>query len=331
MEVPDEVVIVLAGVLGLIFGSFGTVAAYRIPRRESIVSGRSKCPSCGRTIKWYENIPVLSYVLLRGRCANCKTRISPRYPLIELTTGILFALAVARFGVSVEGVIYGGLFWVLVVLTVIDVETKLLPDRVVLPALIVFWVGIAIASYDDDPFGRVSMLFAIAAVLNALAIPALFDLRRRHKREATEEEDVAELPRGIDPWGVLALFLWAAFFVSSILEGATQHVAGAAIGAILVGGFFFSMSFAYPRGMGMGDAKLGLLVGAATGYLLDPHLPLVALFMSFVLGGIGSLLIVTLSGGGRKTKVPFGPFLALGCVVSVFVGDRIADAYLGTF
>ena len=92
--------IIGAGVLGLIFGSFGTVAAYRIPRHETIVTGRSKCPQCGRQIKAIENIPVISYLALRGRCPGCGERISPRYPLTELVTGVLFALAVAEFGLT---------------------------------------------------------------------------------------------------------------------------------------------------------------------------------------------------------------------------------------
>jgi prepilin signal peptidase PulO-like enzyme (type II secretory pathway) len=104
---PEEVVLIVeAAVLGLVFGSFATAAAYRIPRRESLSKGRSKCPHCGTTIRAVENIPVFSYLFLRGRCRHCGQRISPRYPLIELATGALFAMAAWKFGLSVEGIVY---------------------------------------------------------------------------------------------------------------------------------------------------------------------------------------------------------------------------------
>jgi leader peptidase (prepilin peptidase) / N-methyltransferase len=149
----DPVLTILAGVLGLIFGSFGTVVAYRVPRRENIVSGRSKCPNCGRTIGPLENIPVLSWIVLRGRCRNCGEPISPRYPLIELATGLLFALAVWRFGVTVTGVVYAAFFWSLVVLTVIDLEHKLLPNRIVYPTFLVGWAGLVASALIDSNVG----------------------------------------------------------------------------------------------------------------------------------------------------------------------------------
>ncbi|HEX2195335.1 MAG TPA: prepilin peptidase [Actinomycetota bacterium] len=145
--------VALTGVLGLIFGSFGTVAAWRIPRRESIVSGRSRCPGCGATITWVENVPVLSWLALRGRCRHCGNPISVRYPLIELATGILFALCAAKFEWSVETFVYAAFCWALVVLTVIDLDTKLLPNRIVYPAFVVGWAGLvaaAIVAEDTD-------------------------------------------------------------------------------------------------------------------------------------------------------------------------------------
>jgi leader peptidase (prepilin peptidase) / N-methyltransferase len=146
----DPLLTSLAGVLGLIFGSFATVVAYRVPRRDSIVSGRSKCPSCGRTIGAVENIPVVSWIVLRGRCRHCGERISARYPLTELATGLLFALAAWRFGVTVTGVVYAAFFWALVVLTVIDLEHKLLPNRIVYPTFIAGWAGLITAALIDS-------------------------------------------------------------------------------------------------------------------------------------------------------------------------------------
>jgi leader peptidase (prepilin peptidase)/N-methyltransferase len=150
----DALLTTFAAVLGLIFGSFATVVAYRVPRRESVVTGRSKCPSCGRTITAFENIPVLSWLVLRGRCRNCGQRISARYPLIELATGALFALAAWKFGLTITAVVYAAFFWALVVLTVIDLEHKLLPNRIVYPTFLAGWAGLVIAAAVDSDLGR---------------------------------------------------------------------------------------------------------------------------------------------------------------------------------
>jgi leader peptidase (prepilin peptidase)/N-methyltransferase len=251
-----------AGILGLIFGSFATVAAHRIPRRETIVSGRSKCPHCGRMIRAWENIPVLSYVFLRGRCPGCGERISIRYPLIELTTGILFGLAAWKFGATIPAVVYAAFFWVLVVLTVIDLEHKLLPNRIVYPAFVVGWVGLTAAA---------------------------------------------------------------------LVDGDLHRLVTAAIGALIFGGFFTVVAFLVPAGMGGGDVKLAFVLGTFLGYLGAPGLVLVGMFLSFLAGGVIGVVAMVLRGADRKMQIPFGPFLALGTTVAIFVGQRILDAYTGSF
>lgn len=245
--------------LGLIFGSFATVAAHRIPRRETIISGRSKCPNCDRQIKAHENVPVLSWILLKGRCAGCKEPISARYPLIELGTGILFALSAAKFGFTEEAFIYAAFFWVLVVLTVIDLDHKLLPDRVVYPAFVVGWVALTVAALvDSDP----------------------------------------------------------------------ARLVDAAIGSAIFGGFFFVVAFVYPAGMGGGDIKLAFVLGTFIGYLGAPGLVLVGMFLSFLIGALGGMGVMVVSGKGRKSQVPFGPFLAAGTVVAIMWGQSLLDLYL---
>ena len=154
MDAHDALLTTLAGILGLIFGSFATAVAYRVPRRESIVTGRSKCPNCGRQIGAFENIPVVSWIVLRGRCKNCGEKISARYPLTEIATGLLFALAAWKFGLTVTAVVYAGFFWSLVVLTVIDLEHKLLPNRIVYPTFLAGWAGLAAAAVVDSDLGR---------------------------------------------------------------------------------------------------------------------------------------------------------------------------------
>jgi leader peptidase (prepilin peptidase)/N-methyltransferase len=128
------IAIVLAGLAGLIFGSFANVVIHRIPRNESPARPRSRCVSCGAPIAPRDNLPVVSWLLLRGKCRQCGAPISVRYPLVELLTGVLFALAAARLPAR-DLVAYLPLFWVLVVLSFIDLEHKLLPNRVVLPSL----------------------------------------------------------------------------------------------------------------------------------------------------------------------------------------------------
>lgn len=254
------VVVALAAILGLIFGSFATVAVHRIPKRESISSGRSRCPSCGRTITALENVPILSYLFLRGRCRGCGMRIPVRYPLIELITGILFALAAMKFGLGAESVVFAGFFWVLIVLSAIDLEHRLLPNRIVYPA---FVAG------------------------------------------------------------------WGALIALTIATGEPERLIDAAIGALVFGGFFGLVAFLFPAGMGGGDVKLGFVLGTFLGFLDGLGVVLVGMFLAFLAGSIAGIGLIVFGGRGRKSTVPFGPFLALGALLAVFVGRPLVDGYLG--
>ena len=255
----DAYWIVVAGSLGLIFGSFATVVAYRVPRGSSIVTGRSRCPSCDAQIAWYDNIPLLGYVLLRGRCRNCGTRISPRYLWIELATGLLWALLVWRSGVSLEVAVFAAFFWVLVVLTAIDLEHKLLPNKIVYPTFVASWVALPVVALLSDDLGS--------------------------------------------------------------LKGAT-------FGALIFGGFLFTVAFIAPAGMGGGDVKLAFVLGTYLGYAGGIGVTLVGMFLSFLLGG-GIGIALLMRGGDRKTQIPFGPFLAAGTVLAILWGRSILDWYLG--
>jgi leader peptidase (prepilin peptidase) / N-methyltransferase len=254
------VAVALAAVLGLIFGSFATVVAYRIPKNESVASGRSKCPNCGRTIPAAENIPVLSYLALRGRCRGCGNPISIRYPLIEVATGLLFGLAVWKFGLSAEAVVFAAFFLVLVVLSAIDLEYRLLPNRIVYPAFVGGWVALA----------------AIALV-----------------------------------------------------DGMPERLVDAAVGALVFGGFFVVVAFLFPAGMGGGDVKLGFVVGTFLGYLDGLGIVLAGMFLAFLTGSVIGIGLILFAGRGRKSMLPFGPFLALGTVLAVFMGRPLVDGYLG--
>jgi leader peptidase (prepilin peptidase)/N-methyltransferase len=127
-------------VAGLVFGSFLNVCISRIPRDQSIVSPRSRCPHCGNPIRWYHNVPVVSYLLLRGRCADCQQRISLRYPAVELLTAALFVGCFSQFGFGLGLLKYCLLSFLLVGLVFMDAETGLLPHEFTYPGIVVGWI-----------------------------------------------------------------------------------------------------------------------------------------------------------------------------------------------
>ena len=254
----DTYYVFVAAVLGLIFGSFATVVAHRVPRDESIVTGRSRCPSCQTQIAWFENIPVFSYLFLRGKCRHCGARISPRYLFIELACGALFAALVWRFGVSFGTGVYAAFFWTLVVLTAIDLEHKLLPNKIVFPAFIFGWLGLG---------------------------------------------------------------------TTAAIEGDLSPLVGAAVGAAVFGGFLFTVAFIAPAGMGFGDVKLAFVLGTFLGFAGGIGYTLTGMFLSFMLGGVLGIALL-LRGRNRKSEVPFGPFLAAGTVLAIFVAESLLDWYL---
>ena len=230
-------------------GSFLTVVAGRLPHRMSLVRPRSACPSCGHEIAWYDNVPLVSFAVLRGRCRSCRTAISWRYPLVELTTAVLVAACFFHFGLTADALVASYVCAALVVLSAIDFEHRILPDRITLPSA------------------------AIVLAANTIVHPGI-------------------------QWAV------------------------AALGASL---FLFLAVLAYPRGMGMGDVKLALLMGAALGKTVP-----VAMAIGFVTALVPSVVLLVRHGSAaRKMAIPFGPFLALGTVVCLFIGDWLLGLYTG--
>ena len=246
--------IVIAALAGLLVGSFLNVVAWRLPRGESLVSPGSACPACRTPIKPYDNVPVVSWLLLRGRCRHCGVAISGRYPLVEAATAALYAAVVIGRDGALDIALGLLLVTALVPITLVDLDRRLIPNRITLPA-------------------------TVAAVAAAVILDASF------------------VPE--------------------------QAIAGAA-----AGGFFLLAAVLYPRGMGMGDVKLAGMLGVFLGRAVAP-----AVLVALVGGVLVGALIIVRKGAveGRKTAVPFGPFLALGAVVALFAGDILVDAYLGTF
>lgn len=245
---------VLAFVGGLLAGSFVTVVAHRVPRGESIVGPRSRCPGCGAQIAAYDNVPVLSWAVLRGRARCCGAAISPRYPLTELALGALYAATVLVLWDDPPEVVLGLIFvTVLAAITLTDLERRIIPNKILL-------VG------------------AIAAV----AVAAI--------------GDPGSLP--------------------------VRLIAGAGAGGVL-----FLVALAYPRGMGLGDVKLAATMGLFLGRNVIP-----AIFVALLAGSLVGLVIIAREGAsGRKRAIPFGPFLALGGVVGLLLGNQLVDLYLNTF
>jgi len=243
-----------AALAGLLLGSFLNVVIWRLPRGESLVRPGSACPSCGAPVRPWDNVPVLSWLLLRGRCRDCGAGISARYPLVEAFTAVLLVLAVLDAGADRDA--WLGLAFVLVLVPVIfiDLDHRIIPNTIMLA-------------------GAVAAL-VILALTRADAIP--------------------------------------------------EHL----IAAAAAGGFLLVAALAKPGGMGMGDVKLAGVMGLFLGRAVGP-----AILVALVAGSVLGAAIIARKGAkeGRKTAVPFGPFLALGGLVGLFAGDEIVDWYLDTF
>jgi leader peptidase (prepilin peptidase) / N-methyltransferase len=246
----DFALAVVAFAPGLALGSFLNVVAARVPLRRSVIHPASACMSCGQEIRTLDNIPLLSYALLRGRCRNCRTRIPFVYPAVELVTALLIAGCVFVFGLTLHAAIAALFCAVLVAVSAIDLEHRIIPNRIVLPATVVVLVA-------------------------------------NTARDLTPE------------WTIAAL-------------GAS--------------GFLLAAALAYPAGMGMGDVKLALLMGAGLGKTVP-----VALMGGMLAAMIPGLFLFARHGSkARKMGIPFGPFLAIGSVLALFWGHDILHAYFST-
>ncbi len=245
-------------VLGLVVGSFLNVVVWRVPRGESVVRPASACPACGVPIRVRDNVPVLSWLLLRGRCRDCAVRISARYPLVEAATGGLFVVLALRLGVDPALPAYLYLAAVGLALALIDLDVRRLPDLLTLP------------SYP-----------VVAGLL----------------------------------------------LVAALAGSGSGSLLRALLGGLAMWSFYVVLRLAYPAGMGLGDVKLAGVLGMATGWLGWAEWG-VGLFAGFLLGGVWSLGLVAAGRANRKTTVPFGPFMLLGCLLAVLVGGRLMRAYL---
>lgn len=270
-DVPVIAVITGAtALMGLLVGSFLNVVVHRVPAGISVVRPPSACPGCGHEIRGFDNVPVLSWLALRGRCRDCRAPISARYPAVELATAVLFAVVAVVFVPTITdgGSTAGGaglllallyLMAISVALALIDIDTHRLPNVIVLPAYVVVVV----------------LLGGASAITGD----------------------------------------WAAFV-------------RAGIGLVGLGTVYLALALAVPGGMGMGDVKLAGVLGFVLAYLGWGPLA-VGAFAAFLLGGTFSLVLMSTGRAGRRSGIPFGPWMLAGAWLGIFLGPVIWAAYLG--
>jgi len=240
--------------LGLIVGSFCNVCIYRIPKNESIIYPASHCPKCRTTIKPVDNIPLLSYILLKGRCRNCGSKISIQYPVVELLTGMIYLIIYLIYGLSIQSLIYIILSSALIIIAFIDLNEQIVPDVISLPG-----IGVGL---------------------------------------------------------ILSFFVPYLSFINSALG----VVVGG--GIILIIALVGSMIFK-KEAMGGGDVKLAAMIGAFLGW----RYTIISLFLGFFLGALAGIFLILSKIKSKEDMVPFGPFIALGSLITLLWGEKIIAWY----
>lgn len=219
--------------LGLTIGSFLNVCIYRLPEGRSIIKPRSFCPKCGERIRALDNIPVLSYLLLKGRCRNCGQRISLQYPVVETASALLLVLLYRRFGLSMQFLGYGIFTLALLVVFFTDLNKRIIPDRVTYPSIA---LGLAFAAFNREIVGS---LLGMVLGFGILLIAALFG-RLIFRKEAMGGGDIklAALVGAFLGWRLLLVSLFLAFLLGAILGGVLMALRGKARGSEIAFGPF---------------------------------------------------------------------------------------------
>jgi len=253
----------VVAVFGAVIGSFLNVCIYRMPRNLSVVFPPSKCTNCGAQIRAWDNIPIISYALLRGKCRNCKSGISARYPLVEALNACLYAAVLWRYGFTWNAAVYCLLVSTLVVITFIDLDFQIIPDRITLPGIP---LGIVSGSLLlPDPFLRSAPLGLQASLIGAGS-------------------------------GFLVYYLIAVLGEKVFRKEA----------------------------MGGGDIKMMAMLGGFMGWKSI----ILTTFLGSLLGSVIGIFLIAVKGRKQGAQIPFGPFLALGAVISLFFGQEILTWYL---
>ena len=305
---PANAIFELAAfLLGLIFGSFLNVCIARLPHHQSISTPASRCPHCLHPIRFYDNIPLLSYILLRARCRDCRAPISLRYPAVELCSGIWFALITARLipilassNLSAEALATSSIIaisltmlgFLLIGLFVTDLETNLLPDAFTFP-------GIGIA------------LFLVCTQAIFLG-PKEDQLLLRHKAPITAAMSVEK--------------------GNVFLTGPEALIGGRIVAILAMAALLLAVRAVYKvmrhrEGMGLGDVKLLSMIAAFLGF----RPALLALFLAVCAAALFGIVLLLTGRATRATRLPFGSFLAAGGILAALVGNRLIDSYTALY
>jgi leader peptidase (prepilin peptidase)/N-methyltransferase len=256
-QLDSLMIAAFCALLGLFVGSFLNVVIYRVPAGESVVKPRSRCPRCGKQIGALDNIPVLSWLILRGKCRNCSMPISARYPAIELGTGVLFGAMGWWLGLSWQLPAFLYLVGIGISLSMIDLDTRRLPNSIVLP------------SYPVS----------------------------------------------------LALLL-----VPTVIDGRWPDLGRGVLGGVIAFAIYFALAMIYPAGMGFGDVKLAGVLGLYLGWVGWASVA-VGIFAAFIVGAIVGIALMIVRRGGRKTVIPFGPFMFVGALIGLWLGPALLTWY----
>ncbi len=251
-----EIEIILIFVLGLIVGSFSNVCIYRIPRNESLIYPASHCPKCRTKISPIDNIPLLSYILLKGKCRNCGSKISIQYPVVEFLTGLIYLIIYLIYGLSIQSLVYIILSSALIIIAFIDLHEQIVPDVISLPGIVVGFILSFIVPY----------ISFINSALGALV-----------------------------GGGIILIIAW-------------------------VGSIIFKK-----EAMGGGDVKLAAMIGAFLGW----RYTIISLFLGFFLGALTGIILIMTKIKKREDAIPFGPFIALGSIITLLWGEKILSWYIG--
>ncbi len=235
---------------GTAIGSFSNVCIYRLPRRISIVTPSSRCSACGKSVSPFDNIPIISFIMLGGKCRFCRSPISWQYPVVEIITGLIYLFLYFKFHISFLFIVFAVLCASLIIIAFIDLEHKIIPDVITIPGII---IGLA-----------VSFTMPHITVLNS---------------------------------------------VKGLLVG---------------GGLFYAVAVLSRGGMGGGDIKLIAMIGAFLGWKST----LLTIFLGSLIGSVAGITLIVLKKKGRKDMIPFGPFLSLGAIISIFFGRDLIYLWL---
>lgn len=330
---PEIVISVFVFILGACIGSFLNVCIVRMPKEESVVLPRSHCMSCNTMIPWYDNIPLISYLILGGKCRSCHARFSIRYFFVELLTGLIFLGFFWYFGPTEQFTAYTVMMACFIVATFVDFEHRIIPDEISVGGMFVGLVMSALmpqihaVSLSELATGRVLMRVVVGICLTVHLIEFLW------RRQAFERDDMTLL--GV----ILGMFAaeWAAaiFITGQIAESQGWLVAhlksvdASLIGLLLGGGVIYAMGllgdFIFRKeSMGGGDVKLMALIGAFIGWRL-------ALLTFFVAPFFGATYGIVEKIRTKDSTIAYGPFIVMGALVSLFFGDAIIAWILGQY